>query len=172
MSTKQLKSKPILQTISNQPTSQITKQVRDSQLKGIFNMYDRNGDGKIANSEISSFFESIGDGKDKKEIKKVLDEIDTDKCGFITFDDFLEYYDKTYSYNDDEVNEVIDAFHIFDYDKNGNISKEEFVNILTKFGDDFSEKDIDNIFDMIDVDHDGVIKYYEFVDMWKYKSAF
>jgi Ca2+-binding EF-hand superfamily protein len=147
-----------------------TKEERDNEIATIFRMFDKNGDGKLMNEEISSFLTAIGREASKEEVKKIVDSIDADKNGYITIDEFITYMDDNYVISSDQIDELIDAFKIFDYDNSGSVSRKEFHDILTKFGpNEFSEEDIKDIFDMIDVDHDGTINYAEFIDMWKYQ---
>jgi len=148
----------------------LSKDERDNEIKEIFAMFDKNGDGKLLNTEIESFMIAIGQKPTKEEVDELVTKMDADKNGYITIDEFLAYMDDTYVISQDQIDELIDAFKIFDIDNSGNISKEEFKNILTRYGKaEFSDEDIDDIFSMIDIDHDGTINYAEFINMWKYQ---
>eukprot|EP00814_Leptocylindrus_danicus_P022827 CAMPEP_0116017680 /NCGR_PEP_ID=MMETSP0321-20121206/8195_1 /TAXON_ID=163516 /ORGANISM="Leptocylindrus danicus var. danicus, Strain B650" /LENGTH=1719 /DNA_ID=CAMNT_0003487925 /DNA_START=2745 /DNA_END=7904 /DNA_ORIENTATION=- len=58
-------------------------------------------------------------------------------------------------------NRLIDIFRSFDVDKNGQLSREEFVNGIVKLGVDASRQEIDRLIDAIDVNSDGEITYEE-----------
>lgn len=146
------------------------KEERDAEIKSVFALFDKNGDGKLEISEIKSFMIALGRETSDEEVQKLMEKVDSDKNGFITIDEFIEYMDETFVISKDQVNELIEAFKIFDIDNSGNISKAEFKNILTKFGkNEFTEEDIEDIFNLIDIDKDGSINYAEFIEMWKYQ---
>jgi calmodulin len=63
--------------------------------------------------------------------------------------------------NDEE--EVLNAFKLIDKDGNGLISTTEFHYLLTQFGNNLREEDINDIINEADPDHDGYINYYEYV---------
>lgn len=161
----------ILQTATkNEIEKRNTKQERDQEITTIFNMFDKNGDGQLQNDEIESFLIAIGQSPTPDEVASIIEKLDADKNGYITLDEFINYMDENYVISQNEIDDLIEAFKIFDYNNNGSISKEEFTNILTKYGpNEFSDQDIEDIFEMIDLDHDGTINYAEFIDMWKYK---
>lgn len=162
--------KLIVAAVKNEKERAITKDERDEEIKSIFELFDKNGDGKLENSEIKSFMNAIGRDPSDEEIQKLIEKADSDKNGFITIDEFLVYMDDVYVLQPDQIEDLVDAFKIFDVDKSGTISKKEFENILTKYGaNEFSEEDIKDIFNMIDIDKDGTINYAEFIDMWKYQ---
>jgi calcium-binding protein CML len=146
------------------------KEERDAEIKSVFKLFDKNGDGRLEKSEIKSFMIALGRETSDEEVQKLMEKVDLDKNGFITIDEFIEYMDETYVISKDQVNELIDAFRIFDVDNSGNISKNEFKNILTKYGkNEFTDEDIEDIFNLIDIDKDGSINYAEFIEMWKYQ---
>lgn len=156
--------------ITNEKVRRNTKDDRDADITSIFNMFDKNKDGKLMNEEIGSFLEAIGREPKQEEIQNIISKADTDKNGYITIDEFLAYMDEVYVLKPDQIDDLIAAFKLFDLDNSGIISREEFTNILTKFGyANFTPKEIDDIFDMIDSDQDGNINYAEFIDMWKYQ---
>lgn len=148
----------------------LTKEERDQEIAEVFNMFDKNGDGKLLNSEIDAFLRAIGQDPNQDDVNKLVETIDLDKNGYITLDEFMIYMDDAFVISQDQIDELIDAFKIFDFDNSGSISREEFKNILIRYGkDEFSEENINDIFSMIDSDNNGLINYAEFIDMWKYQ---
>jgi calcium-dependent protein kinase len=55
------------------------------------------------------------------------------------------------------------AFKLLDKDKDGELSREEFIKGLKKLGKKLSEKEIKTKFELIDTDNSGSISYMEFV---------
>ena len=148
----------------------LTKEERDQEIAEVFNMFDKNGDGNLLNSEIEAFLRAIGQDPNQDDVNKLVETIDLDKNGYITLDEFMIYMDDAFVISQDQIDELIDAFKIFDFDNSGSISREEFKNILVRYGkDEFSEENINDIFSMVDSDNNGLINYAEFIDMWKYQ---
>ncbi|KAJ8550048.1 hypothetical protein K7X08_033755 [Anisodus acutangulus] len=56
----------------------------------IFKRFDANGDGQISASELGETLEALGSAT-PEEVKYMMDEIDTDKDGFISFQEFTDF---------------------------------------------------------------------------------
>ncbi|KAG8384166.1 hypothetical protein BUALT_Bualt04G0089900 [Buddleja alternifolia] len=56
----------------------------------IFKRFDANGDGKISATELGDALKMLG-CVTAEEIKHMMDEIDTDKDGYISFQEFMEF---------------------------------------------------------------------------------
>ena len=168
-STKKMTREDVERTRVFEVKPQLTpKESRREEVRQIFNMFDKNGDNTVSVSEVESLLISIGRNPSKEEVKKLVEELDTDKSGTLSFDEFMRYMDKVYVVPEEQVNDIVDAFKIFDLDDNGYITASEFKNILCKFGGEFSPQEVDEIFNMVDLNHDGKLDYAEFIDLWKY----
>ena len=69
--------------------------------------------------------------------------------------------------NQDELKGVIDAFSAFDEDGDGHVSTREFINILIKFSDLLTPKDVHEIVRESNLDVKGKMNYRDFVEFWK-----
>lgn len=67
--------------------------------------------------------------------------------------------------------DVIDAFKMFDRDSNGMITLDEMKSILLNFSQKLSEEEIEEIFNEVDINHDGNIDYQEFIEFYKENMA-
>ncbi|XP_018860001.2 polcalcin Aln g 4-like [Juglans regia] len=56
----------------------------------IFKCFDANGDGKISSSELGDALQTLG-RVTADEVKHMMDEIDTDGDGFISFQEFIAF---------------------------------------------------------------------------------
>lgn len=56
----------------------------------IFKRFDENGDGKISAAELGEALKTLGSAT-AEEVKRMMDEIDTDGDGFISFEEFSEF---------------------------------------------------------------------------------
>lgn len=54
------------------------------------------------------------------------------------------------------------AFQVFDRDQNGYLTKEELQLAFEMMGESFSDKDINNLMRLTDLDNDGRISFNEF----------
>jgi Ca2+-binding EF-hand superfamily protein len=144
-------------------------EARQAAMVEIFKMFDKDGSNSIDVSEVSSLLISLGRSLKEDEVNNLIAECDKDDSGTIDMDEFMAYMDKFYSVDETTVEDVVEAFKFFDLDGNGYISYDEFKSILTKFGGQFSEKDVDMIFQYTDTNQDGKLSYAEFVDLWKYQ---
>ena len=146
-----------------------TQEERKSLYREIFSMFDKDNSNTVSKDELQSLLIALGRNPTPEEVEKFLGEVDTDRSGQIDFDEFFRVMEKVYNVPPNTIQEVVEAFRIFDLDNSGKISLEEFRRILTKYGNEFTENDINDIFGMIDVDRDNTISYAEFIDVWKFQ---
>ncbi|QHO39365.1 hypothetical protein HN873_013334 [Arachis hypogaea] len=155
-----------------------------NQLKHVFKLIDTNGDGKISTTELSEFLSScIGYKKSiaAKETESMFSVLDSNGDGFVDLDEFMVVMnenDKKDNNNnndddDDEENDyLMDAFLVFDTDKNGLISAKELNRVLMSLGfDQCSEKECKNMIKGVDKNGDGFVDFEEFKSMMKSRHA-
>jgi Ca2+-binding EF-hand superfamily protein len=65
----------------------------------------------------------------------------------------------------DNEEEIIEAFKVFDVDKNGEISAEELTDVLMSLGEKLTREECDEIMRIADTDGDRSINYREFVKL-------
>lgn len=56
----------------------------------IFHRFDTNGDGKISSTELGDALRTLG-SVTTEEVQRMMDELDTDGDGFISFDEYLAF---------------------------------------------------------------------------------
>ncbi|XP_071735565.1 probable calcium-binding protein CML25 [Rutidosis leptorrhynchoides] len=143
----------------------------EEELEQVFKKFDVNGDGKISASELGSILGSLGHQPTNEELTNMIKEVDADGDGFIDLREFIELNTK-----DIDSNEVLDnlknAFSVFDVDNNGLITAEELQNVLKKLGDSCSINESRKMIAGADRDGDGMINFDEFKDMMMSGSKF
>ncbi|XP_057758014.1 probable calcium-binding protein CML23 isoform X3 [Arachis stenosperma] len=146
-------------------------------------LIDTNGDGKISTTELSEFLSScIGYKKSiaAKETESMFSVLDSNGDGFVDLDEFMVVMNENdkkdnNNNNDDDEEEndyLMDAFLVFDTDKNGLISAKELNRVLMSLGfDQCSEKECKNMIKGVDKNGDGFVDFEEFKSMMKSRHA-
>ncbi|KAH1242415.1 putative calcium-binding protein CML25 [Glycine max] len=130
-------------------------------LEYVFKKFDANGDGKISASELGSMMKSLGQPATEEELKKLIREVDSDGDGHINLEEFTEL--NTKDVDPDEVLENLkDAFSIFDLDGNGSITAEELKMVMASLGDACSIEECRKMIAGVDGNGDGMINFDEF----------
>ncbi|KAI3733780.1 hypothetical protein L6452_13236 [Arctium lappa] len=133
----------------------------EEELEEVFKKFDVNGDGKISSSELGSIMGSLGHRPTEDELEKMIVEVDGDGDGFIDLQEFIEL--NTKGIDSAELMENLkDAFSVFDVDKNGSITADELQNVLGSLGEEWSLGDCRRMIAGIDQDGDGMISFDEF----------
>ena len=135
----------------------------------IFDMWDLDGDNKVKSNEIRPILCAMGREPTHDNIMDFLFIADKDNTGIINKEDFMKALDEVFSLPEDVVDQAIDAFKFFDIDNSGKINQNVLKDILLKFVDGYSEKDVQNIFKLINFDMDGNFDYEEFITIWKFQ---
>ncbi|KAK2453483.1 putative calcium-binding protein CML25 [Trifolium repens] len=148
--------------ISRTPSLSFQSRVHFAEdLEHVFRKFDVNGDGKISSSELGSIMRSLGQAATEEELNQMIREVDADGDGHINLEEFIELNTK-----DIDPNEVLenlkDAFSVFDLDKNGSISAEELHNVMVSLGDQCSLAECQKMIGGVDSDGDGMIDFEEF----------
>ena len=60
---------------------------------------------------------------------------------------------------------LINAFNVFDKNRDGQITKEDFRGIINNLGEKLTQSEIEEILKEADLDGDGTIDFNEFVKM-------
>ena len=142
---------------------------RNEDIKTVFQIFDKDGNGRISKEEVGCLLKSLGRDFAEEDIKKLIAETDKDNNGTIELAEFIAYMDVVSVKPLSQLEEVVEAFKIFDIDNNGWITCDEFKSILMNFGGDFTEREVEEIFRESDLNNDGKLAYAEFIEIWKYQ---
>ncbi|KAL3635944.1 putative calcium-binding protein cml25 [Castilleja foliolosa] len=157
--------------INSRPSSLNGRCRIEEELQQVFKKFDVNGDGKISASELGSIMGSLGHAVTDEELKIMIEEVDSDGDGCIDLQEFIEL--NTNDVGFDEVLENLkDAFQVFDIDKNGAISAEELQNVLRSLGEECTMAECLRMISGVDADGNGTISFDEFKVMMMKGSRF
>jgi calcium-binding protein CML len=144
---------------SKSPSVRLRLQVEE--LEQVFKKFDVNGDGKISSAELHSFWKKLGHEASEEELQRMITEFDADGDGFIDLQEFVAL--NTQGVDTNEVMENLkDAFSVYDIDGNGSISAEELHKVMASLGEPCSMAECRKMISGVDRDGDGMIDFEEF----------
>ena len=132
------------------------------ELTDIFKELDESGEGLLTINELKKGYKKFfTDDLSDKEFDEIVKNIDQDKSGQISIEEFLR---ATIKYeNLISENNLKYAFDYFDKDHSGFLSKDEIKEVLGLIDDsDESNKIVNDIFKEVDLNGDGQISFEEF----------
>ncbi|KAL4312493.1 hypothetical protein GQ457_01G045910 [Hibiscus cannabinus] len=139
-----------------------------AELRRMFQMFDKNGDGKITNKELSESLENLGIFIPSTELIQMVEKIDVNGDGYVDIDEFGALY-QTIMHERDEEEDMMEAFNVFDQNRDGFITVEELRSVLSSLGlkQGRTLEDCKRMIQKVDVDGDGMVNYKEFKQMMK-----
>ncbi|KAL1305385.1 hypothetical protein AAFC00_002278 [Neodothiora populina] len=132
------------------------------ELKEVFRIFDKDGDGSISVQELGEVMRSLGLNPSDEDLHDIVNEIDVDNTGTIEFEEFFAIMSRKVKKSDTD-SELREAFNIFDRDGSGTINAEELRQVMKALGEDLSKTEIDEMIKEADKNGDGSIDYEEFV---------
>lgn len=143
-----------------------------------FRLFDKDGDGSITRDELGRFMRSLGQFARAEELQQMLQEVDADGDGNVSFEEFVDIAwsagagarevwgedDGKLTTEEQEERELRDAFRVFDKHNRGFITASDLRAVLQCLGEDLLEDEIEDMIKEVDVDGDGRIDFYEFVN--------
>ena len=130
--------------------------------KSAFSFFDTNGDDKITVNELGSAMTSLGLKPTQGELQDIISRLDSDKNGWVSFDEFLAAIKKNEEKenSDDDLQE---AFKAIDRNGDGFITTAELRQVMFSLGEKMTDLEINEIIREADVDGDERIDCQEFV---------
>ena len=107
---------------------------------------------------------SMGQNPTEDELLELVMEIDLDGNGTIDFSEFLEMMKKKAN-EADQMDDLKEAFKIFDRDRDGFIDMKELKNVTMMLGTMLSKEEVAEFMAEADVDQNGKLDYDEFSRM-------
>ncbi|XP_075523706.1 calmodulin-like protein 3 [Primulina tabacum] len=150
------------------PLANVSRRMEASELKRVFQMFDRNGDGRITKEELNESLENMGILIPDKELSLMIEKIDVNLDGCVDIDEFGNLYQNIVDERHEE-EDMREAFDVFDRDRDGFISVDELKYILGSLGlkQGGGVEDCKKMIMKVDVDGDGLVDFKEFQMMMK-----
>ncbi|XP_058082253.1 polcalcin Cup a 4-like [Magnolia sinica] len=152
------------------PPSAVAIRIQDSNdLRQVFDKYDANGDGKISSSELQAMLRCLGSPGTDEEVESMMQAADLNMDGYISLEEFISV--NTMETDSAKcIEDLRNAFTVFDRDNNGLISAEELHGVLRMMGEKASLSDCKRMIKGVDRNGDGAVNFEEFMQMMT-KSA-
>ncbi|KAJ5079278.1 calmodulin-1 [Anaeramoeba ignava] len=135
-----------------------------AEFKEAFNLFDKDGDGKITSKEVGVVMRSLGVNPTEAELQDIVNDIDANMNGFIEFQSFVNLIKKKMQ-DEDKPEDIIAAFKVFDRDGHGYIATHELYHILTTIGEPLTKEEADQLEQEADKEKSGRVNYAEFVNL-------
>ena len=126
-------------------------------MKEVLDLYDPNNEGFVKSKDVAKILRAMGRTLEEDDEQNFLQATDPENTGEISKDNFLATVEAMFSLPKEEVNELLEAFKVFDINNTGKISVKNFRKVLINFGQEFNEKEVDDLLKYIDIDREGNI---------------
>ncbi|GMJ03016.1 calmodulin-like 3, ARF-GAP domain 11 [Hibiscus trionum] len=138
------------------------------ELRRVFQMFDRNRDGMITKEELSASLENLCIFISDEEVTQIFESIDVNGDGFVDVDEFGILYETIVNEQNEE-EDMMEAFNVFDQNKDGFITFEELRSVLLSLGlkQGRAIEDCKKMITKVDADGDGRVNFMEFKQMMK-----
>lgn len=136
--------------------------IPDAQLaefKEAFTFFDADGDGFMTVEELATVVRSLGQFPSQSQLKEATASLGKDR---VDFDGFLKVM-TTVMQTQDSMDEIMEAFRVFDKDETGMMNVGELRHIMLNFGEPMPTKALDKMLADAKPDKTGMINYKEFI---------
>jgi len=128
--------------------------------KEAFRMFDTDQSGTISPEEIGVVLNAMGHKFTSKQLKLILDKFDKNHDGSIDFDEFVSLMK---NHDRKEVDELQEAFNVFDKNRDGDITAKELEVVLTALGEPIDSNTLHLMVKAVDLNGDGTIDFKNFL---------
>ncbi|KAF8413036.1 hypothetical protein HHK36_001010 [Tetracentron sinense] len=129
-------------------------------MKEAFTLFDTDGDGRIAASELGILMRSLGGNPTQSQLKEIVAQENlTSPFDFPRFLDLMSKHLKSDPFD----RQLLDAFKVLDKESTGYVSVSELRHILTSIGEKLEPSEFDEWIREISVGSDGRIRYDDFI---------
>lgn len=131
-----------------------------SEFKDAFSLFDKNGDNTIPSNTLGTVMRALGYNPTEAELHDLVQQ-DDDSISFNQFKQIMANKMK----DEDNEEELREAFRAFDKDGQGFISAIELKHVMTNLGEKLKEEEVNELFSEAGIEMEGEINYEEFVTM-------
>ncbi|XP_039009038.1 calmodulin-like protein 3 [Hibiscus syriacus] len=139
-----------------------------NELRRVFQMFDRNKDGMITKEGLNDSLENLGLFISDKEVSQIIESIDVNGDGLVDIDEFSILYQMITNEHDEE-EDMMEAFNVFDQNRDGFITFDELKSVLSSLGlkQGKAIEDCQKMITKVGADGDGRVNFMVFKQMMK-----
>ena len=138
-------------------------------IEEIFDLFDSENLGYVEIKDSLKILASIGKKLDIEDENGVLSLVDPKNEGRISKENFIRGVEEMFTLPKDFLEEVEDALKFFDRNDKGEVSCKELKNLLVRNSKEYTEKEVDELFNNLGLDIDGYINIKQFINDWKFQ---
>ena len=127
-------------------------------------MFDKDKDGFVTRQELKTIMRSLGQNPSEDDIEEMMVTADANQDGKISYDEFMTLISNQIKSSED-VDEMSEAFAVFDVDKDGFITKSELRQVMNRLGENLTDAQLTAMIKEADTDNDGKISIKEFKNL-------
>ena len=128
--------------------------------KIIFDLIDKDKDTKITSEELGPALRVCGASPSQQELEMAIQSAG-DKSNLITFEKFLDIYEKLIN-NQDSEEDIINELKKLDKNGSGTITVNDLRNLLANYGDVLTKEEVDDVVQEANADKNGKINIEKF----------
>merc|ERR1719217_1275246 len=140
------------------------------EFKEAFTLFDKDGDGTITAEELGVVMRSLGRKPTMEELKAMIAEVDDDGNESIEFPEFLKLMASKLQ-DTDSVEEMREAFMVFDRDKSGSVTASELKHVMNNLGEQVTNEEVEEMIKEADADGDGELSFDDFLQFIRHLLA-
>ena len=138
-------------------------------IEEIFDLFDSENLGYVEIKDSLKILASIGKKLDIEDENDFLSLVDPKNEGRVSKENFIRGVEEMFTLPKDFLEEVEDALKFFDRNDKGEVSCKELKNLLVRNSKEYTEKEVDELFNNLGLDIDGYINIKQFINDWKFQ---
>ena len=135
-------------------------------MREIFELFDKNSSGRVSVSELGTIVRALGLNPTESEVIEMIKRVDIQGVGSFGLKQLEDLVrEKEKEVNPNAFKELVDALRVFDSDKDGLLSAEEFKHAMMTMGEKMQEYEIDEIINDSELVQNRLIKIETFAQL-------
>ena len=138
-------------------------------MKEVLDLFDPNNEGYVKTKDIAKILKAMGRTLEEDDEQNFIEAADPENTNEISKENFLATAEAMFSLSKEVIKELLDAFKVFDINNTGKIFVKNLKKVLTNYGQEFNEEEVDEILKYINIDREGNIIIKDFINIWKFQ---
>ena len=149
--------------MAQQPKYELNE-LQIAEIREIFTLFDKNSDGLVNTSELGTIVRALSLNPTEQEVDSMKKSVDPNNTGSFDQNSLISLIGRR-ARETDTLDSLIDALRVFDQDKDGKLSVEEFKYAMTSLGEQMKPDEVEEIITDTELIYDGYLYIEEFAKM-------